>query len=180
LTTHQIDPITLEARLAALESQVHELRSVQEIQQLHHTYIRCLADRDWQGCVDCYAEDAVCDIRSHGIKQGRQEIAEMILGELAPMVKSHDAYMLTSPNISVAGNHATGEWTWHRFQCEFRTGVGWMRVWGPWSEGRYRCEYVREDGTWKFSKVWFRVLLPDSDEAIAQLGDGKVIGTQRS
>lgn len=168
------------ARLEELERRLASLEDVKSIQELQHRYIRCLADRDWQGCLDCYSDDAVCDLRAHGILRGRAQIADLILGELPNVVRTHDAYVLSSPEIEVDGDHARGTWTWHRHQCEFRTSFGLQRVWGPWSEGRYRCEYVRERGEWRMSHVWFRVVSPDTDEQLAALAPDSVIGRPRA
>ncbi|MQA85256.1 MAG: hypothetical protein GEV03_11680 [Streptosporangiales bacterium] len=95
-------------RLDEIERRLRVLEDIKEIEYLQHRYVRCLADRDWQGCVDCYADDAVCDIRTHGVKRGKKEIEQLILGELASMVKSRDAYVLSSPIIHVDGDRATG------------------------------------------------------------------------
>jgi hypothetical protein len=129
-------------RIAELARRVRALEDAREIEALHHRYVRCLADRDWQGCADCYADDA---------------------------------YVLSSPVIHVDGDQAIREWTWHRHHCEFRTSFGTMRIWGPWSEGRYRCEYARIDGDWKFTRVWFRVVAPDSDDELVSMRPGQSV-----
>ncbi len=72
-------------------------------------------------------------------------------------------YILSSPIIEVDGNRATGRWTWHRFIFEFLTPTGFTRAFGPWQEGRYRCEYARIEGKWKISNLYFRSVLPDPD-----------------
>ncbi|GAB3616671.1 hypothetical protein GCM10027416_12280 [Okibacterium endophyticum] len=164
------------ARLNALEKRVDELDSIRAIEKLQQQYVRDLGDRNWQGVADAYAEDAVCDIRQHGRHAGRDSIAEMFAEDLETVVKSRDGYILSSPSITVDGDEAYGEWVWHRFQCEFRTSFGMMRVWGPWSEGIYKCHYRRIDGEWKIGDLWFRVIRPDSDEELAQIQEGQVIG----
>ena len=60
-------------------------------------------------------------------------------------------------------------------QCEFGNSFGTMRIWGPWSEGRYRCGYAR-NGDWNFTRVWFRVVAPDSDDELASMRRGQVVG----
>lgn len=45
-------------RIAELERRVRAPEDAREIEALHHRYVRCLADRAWQGCADCYADDA--------------------------------------------------------------------------------------------------------------------------
>jgi len=163
-------------RLEQMERRLEDLTSVQEIERLQNQYVNDLADRNWAGVANAYAEDAVCDIRNHGRHQGRKNIAAMFSTDLEDVVKSRDGYILSSPSITVNGDSAYGEWTWHRFQCEFRTSFGMMRVWGPWSEGHYKCRYQRIDGVWKIKDLWFRVNRPDTDEEIAAVLEGQVIG----
>ncbi len=163
-------------RLRDLERQVDELRSVQEITDLQSAYVRNLADRDWTAVAEAYTDDAVCDIRMHGVHVGREAIDEMFRSELENVVTTRDGYVLCSPSIRVEGDLAHGEWTWIRLQCEFRTAFGLMRVWGPWSEGRYKCEYARVDGRWKIKSLWFRVIRPDSDEELLAMSKDQVIG----
>jgi hypothetical protein len=163
-------------RLRDLERQVDELRSVQEITDLQSAYVRNLADRDWTAVAEAYTDDAVCDIRMHGVHVGREAIQEMFRSELEGVVTTRDGYILCSPSIRVDGDQAHGEWTWIRLQCEFRTAFGLMRVWGPWSEGRYKCEYARVDGSWKIKSLWFRVIRPDSDEELFAMSEDQVIG----
>ena len=163
-------------RLELLEGQVRDLTAIKEIETLHQQYVKDLADRNWAGVANAYAEDAVCDTRNHGRHHGREGIAAMFATDLEDVVKSRDGYVLSSPSITVTGDTAYGEWTWHRFQCEFRTSFGLMRVWGPWSEGIYKCHYERIGGEWKIKDLWFRVIRPDTDEEIAAVVDGQVIG----
>lgn len=169
-----IDALT--ARLDALESKLHDLEAAKEILELQQTYLRDLSDRNFAGVAEAYADDAVCDIRQHGRHEGREEIMSMFSEELVPVVKSKDAYMLSSPNITVDGDTAYGEFVWHRFVCEFRTAFGMMRVWGPWSEGIYKVHYRRIDGAWKIANLWTRVIRPDHDDDVAMLPEGAVIG----
>ncbi|GAA4430908.1 hypothetical protein GCM10023169_34840 [Georgenia halophila] len=161
-------------RLRTLETKVDELTSVQEIERVQQQYLRDLADRNWDGVADAYAEDAVCDIRNHGRHEGRENISAMLSAELQPVVKTRDAYMLSSPSIVVDGDKAYGEFVWHRFQCEFRTSFGMLRVWGPWSEGIYKVHYERVNGAWKIKDLWTRVIRPDSDDEIAAATDGRI------
>src|SRR5690625_807337 len=163
-------------RLEAMERKLDELSSVRGIERLEQPYLRDLSDRNWEGLSEAYAEYAICDIRQHGRQQGRESIKAMISSDLAPVVKSRDAYMLSSPDITVDGDTAYGELVWHRFVCEFRTSFGMMRVWGPWSEGIYKVHYRRINGEWKISDLWTRVIRPDHDDEVAELPEGAVIG----
>ena len=163
--TSPTDVVKLVEEIDRLRLQVQRLEDIESIKALHRRYIRKLADRDWEGMADFYTEDAVTDIRWHGRTEGKQQLVEDVLDELHKIVKSADGYVLSSPVIEIeaGSDRAYGEWTWHRHVCDFRTTGGYMRVWGPWLEGRYKCVYERVDGEWKFKDVWFRVVLPDPD-----------------
>jgi hypothetical protein len=65
-------------------------------------------------------------------------------------------YVLSSPVVEVTGDHASGEWTWHRFAAG-----------GTWEEGRYRCAYRRTEDGWRFARLHFRVVLPHHDDSPA-------------
>jgi ketosteroid isomerase-like protein len=163
--TSPTDVVKLVEEIDRLRLQVQRLEDIESIKALHRRYIRKLADRDWEGMADFYTEDAVTDIRWHGRTEGKQQLVEDVFDELHKIVKSADGYVLSSPVIEIeaGSDRAYGEWTWHRHVCDFRTTGGYMRVWGPWLEGRYKCVYERVDGEWKFKDVWFRVVLPDPD-----------------
>jgi ketosteroid isomerase-like protein len=168
------------SRIEELEQRLSRTEDIEAIKQMHHRYIRKLADRDWEGLADFYAEDAVTDIRWHGRTEGKAELLT-VFEELEKIIGSADGYILSSPVIEMepGADTAYGEWTWHRHICEFRLSGGFMRVWGPWLEGRYKCTYERVDGRWVFKNLWFRVVLPDldpeADEMEARLAAGKTV-----
>lgn len=152
----------LEELVSTLQVKVKRLEDIEEIKQLHRTYIRQLADRDWANMLANFTEDAVVDLRHHGARHGHAELAELF-DAMRSNGNPPDGYVLSSPVITVEGDEATGIWTWHRHLCEFPVMGAVMRVFGPWWEGRYRCTYRREDGRWKFSEMHFRLVAPDAD-----------------
>jgi ketosteroid isomerase-like protein len=170
--------------LQSLQSRVLRLEDVEQIKQLHRTYIRQLADREWDDMVANFTADAVVDLRSHGPRRGHVEIAELFEG-MHSAGNPHDGYLLSSPVISVDGATATGTWTWHRYLCEFPVMGAVMRVFGPWWEGRYRCTYRREGDRWKFANMHFRLVAPDADieadeaRAFAERGETLIMGASR-
>lgn len=164
-------------QITQLFARIDRLESIQEITRLHNNYVRDLAARNWSAVADAYSEDAICDIRHHGVHVGRDAISGMFAEELLPVVHSKDGYILSSPNITVDGDTAHAIWTWHRLQADFKTALGVMRIWGPWSEGMYDTEYRRVDGVWKISKLWFRVHAPDHDDQITAAAEQhRVVG----
>jgi ketosteroid isomerase-like protein len=153
---------TLAEQLADLSQRLRRLEDIEAITAMHHDYVRLLADLRFDELADHFTEDAVIDMRSHGPKHGRGAIAAHFSG-MGDVVGGGNGYILTSPVIEVDGDRATGHWTWHRLQADFPDGSGTVRMWGRWQEGRYRCEYRRTEQGWLFSRMHFRVVLPDLD-----------------
>jgi ketosteroid isomerase-like protein len=166
---HVMTETELEQLVAALSDRVSRLEDVEAIKKLHRTYVRRLADREWAAMLDDFTEDAVVDLRHHGARTGRAELAELF-GELEAAGNPHDGYVLSSPVVEVDGDEATGHWTWHRHLCEFPVMGGTLRVFGPWWEGRYRCSYRRAGGRWKFSAMTFRLVAPDREIEAGRVG----------
>jgi ketosteroid isomerase-like protein len=170
--------------LHSLQHRVLRLEDIEQIKQLHRTYIRQLADRDWGDMVANFTADALMDLRSHGPRRGHDEIAKLF-ERMHTAGNPHDGYVLSSPVIDVDGDSATGVWTWHRHLCEFPVMGAVMRVFGPWWEGRYHCTYRREDGRWKFATMHFRLVSPDPDlepedaRALAARGETVIMGAGR-
>jgi ketosteroid isomerase-like protein len=151
-------------RLEDLETRLDELESRHAIEDLHRSFTRAVADREFAELADYFCPDAVIDMRRHGPISGRSAIAEHFAGMVAVPL-SGAGYLLSSPVVDVDGDTATGTWTWHRLNSEASVGTKQVRVWGVWEEGRYRCRYRRTDGAWRFASMHFRVVLPDPDDS---------------
>ena len=146
----------------SLQQRVLRLEDVEQIENLHRTFVRAVADRQFTGLPAFFTEDATIDMRSHGPKTGRAEIDEHF-SHMADVPLDGAGYVLSSPVVSVDGDSATGEWTWHRFHSQAIVAGQPTRVFGVWQEGRYECEYRRTDAGWRFSRMHFRVIQPDLD-----------------
>ncbi|MDT4988880.1 MAG: hypothetical protein QOI74_2974 [Micromonosporaceae bacterium] len=165
----------LEAQLVALRSRVRMLEDVESIKKLHRTYVRHLADRQWDDMLVMFTSDAVVDLRHHGVRHGHAQIAELF-GAMRAAGNPPDGYVLSSPVIDVDADTAIGAWTWHRHRCEFPVMGGQLRVFGPWWEGRYRCTYRRDEGRWKFAAMHFRLVAPDPDGGADETDTAQVRG----
>lgn len=152
----------IDRRLAEVAQVLRRLDDVEAIKSMHRQYLRCLAEGDFACMSSFFTDDAVMDLRAHGVDRGRAEIAAHF-ERMAEAPREGAGYLLTSPVIEVNGDRAKGIWTWHRHFADFPVQGGMMRAYGPWLEGRYRCEYARAGGVWLFSSVWFRVVLPEAD-----------------
>jgi ketosteroid isomerase-like protein len=160
----------LEAQLAALRTRVQTLEDAESIKRLHRVFTRSVADRQFGALSGFFTSDAVIDMRRHGEIHGRDAIKHHFDGmDSVPLTGA--GYQLSSPIVDVTGDTASGEWTWHRFLADAMVAGRPVRVWGVWEEGRYWCSYRRTEEGWRFSRMRFRVVLPDPDDRPADGGD---------
>lgn len=153
--------------LLALASRVSDLEAAEAIRNLHATFVRAVADRRFDTLGGYFAEDAIIDMRFHGVKQGSEAIAEHF-DHMVNTPLEGASYLLSSPVIKVLGTEASGVWTWHRFHSTATVVGRTVPVWGVWEEGQYQCSYrLGDDGTWRFSEMRFRMVRPYADPAVA-------------
>jgi uncharacterized protein (TIGR02246 family) len=154
------------AELGRLDERLRELEAVTDIEDLHRVFTRAVADREFDTLAGFFTDDAVIDMRKHGETRGRDDIQRHFDGmEAVPLTGA--GYVLSSPVVRVTGDAASGEWTWHRFLADGTAAGRQVRIWGVWEEGRYRCSYRRTEDGWRFSRMHFRVVLPDHDDSPA-------------
>jgi uncharacterized protein (TIGR02246 family) len=150
----------LQAQLASLGARLQSLEDLEAIKELHRRFTKAVADRRFGTLSGFFTDDAVIDMRRHGETVGRDAVKRHFDGmEAQPLTGA--GYVLSSPVVEVTGDAASGEWTWHRFAPS-----------GTWEEGRYRCAYRRTEDGWRFSRLHFRVVLPDHDDSsLDEAGD---------
>jgi ketosteroid isomerase-like protein len=149
-------------RLADLSVRLRDLRDLEEIESLHRSFTRAVADRRFGELAGYFTDDAVADMRSHRPVASRAAIERHFEGMAAAPVAGA-GYILSSPAVEMHGDRAIGEWSWLRMYSDAQQGGRTVRLWGRWEEGRYRCEYRRTDAGWRFAYMHFRVVLPDRD-----------------
>jgi ketosteroid isomerase-like protein len=158
------------AELGRLDARLRDLEAVTSIEDLHRRFTRAVADRKFDTLSGFFTDDAVIDMRRHGERHGTDAIKRHFDGMVSvPLIGS--GWLLSSPVVHVAGDAASGEWTWHRFLVDGTVAGRPMRVWGVWEEGRYRCSYRRTEQGWRFSRMRVRVVLPDHDDSPADRSD---------
>jgi uncharacterized protein (TIGR02246 family) len=161
----------LQAQLASLGARLQSLEDLEAIKELHRRFTKAVADRRFGTLSGFFTDDAVIDMRRHGETVGRDAIKQHFDGmEAQPLTGA--GYVLSSPVVEVTGDAASGEWTWHRFLADRPADGEPAAVRGTWEEGRYRCAYRRTEDGWRFSRLQFRVVLPDPDySSVEEAGD---------
>ena len=141
--------------LEELEKRVKAIEDLEEIKKLHQNYINLMDNLQYEEVLDLFTEDATSEVRDFGVKKGKKEMAEIYLGVLAKKrgATRFDGHMAIQPDITVDGNTAKG--TWLIYMLFSKPEIQWV-------QGKNECEYRKENGTWKISKLKFtRTLASD-------------------
>jgi ketosteroid isomerase-like protein len=141
--------------LEDLERRVQALEDLEAIRKLHQNYINLMDNLQYEQVLDLFTEDATVEIRNFGVKRGREEMSEIYLGVLAKNRGDirYDGHLAIEPDIEVVGSTARG--TWLIYMLFSKPNLQWV-------QGKNECEYRKEDGAWKLSKLKFtRTLASD-------------------
>jgi hypothetical protein len=131
--------------LEELGKRVRALEDLEQIKTLHREYLMFIQNLEMDKALDCFSENIVTDIAQYGIKKGKKEVSKFFKEVIRENVfVSRDGHFTVQPVIKLDGDKAKANWMFYRLvpQGERR-----------FVQGRYDCEYVRENGKWKFSLV---------------------------
>ena len=132
--------------LRDLEKRIEALEDLEEIKKIHREYMSCLDNLQFEKALVFFTEDAEVEVRNSGVLKGRKNYSKIYLGTLAQRKERYDGHLVAQPVITVDGNTAKGHWIVYMF-----FSVPTIE----WIQGRHDCEYVKENGKWKFSKLKF-------------------------
>jgi len=132
--------------LEELEKRVKAIEDLEEIKKLHRRYVGHLDKLEFAQIPEMFAEGATAEIRDSGVHRGEKEIAHLYLDILAQRKERHDGHLVGQPIVTVGGGMAKGTWIVYMFFSV--PSVQWV-------QGKHECEYVKENGQWKFSKLKF-------------------------
>jgi hypothetical protein len=138
-----------------LEKRVKAIEDLEEIKKLHQNYINLMDNLQYEEVLDIFTEDGTAEVRSSGVKRGRKGLAEIYIEGLAKRrgTLRDVGHMVIEPDITVAGSTAEG--TWLIYMLFSRPTIQWV-------QGKAQCEYRKENGKWKISKLKFtRTLASD-------------------
>ena len=141
--------------LEDLEKRIRAIEDAEEIKRLHQNYINLMDNLEYEQVVDLFTEDATIEVRKSGVKKGRKEISDFYINVLAKSrgTTRYDGHMAVEPDVRVDGNTARG--TWLIYMLFSRPSIQWI-------QGRNECQYSRQNGEWKISKLKFsRTLASD-------------------
>ena len=146
-----------------MEKRLNILENIEAIKSLQNEYIFYLLNGQWREIADCFSENAFFLISKFEKHQGKKEIYKLFTERIsqANAGKGRDAHFTVMPVITVDGDNAKGHWMLYIFIADPVTGVV-----SKFHQGRYDCEYTKENGKWKFSKLVWTNPWPLTEESL--------------
>ncbi len=143
--------------LEDLEKRIKAIEDLEEIKKLHQNYINLMDNLQYKEVLDLFTEDATAEVRNSGVKRGKKELSEIYLGILAKIrgTSRFEGHMAIEPDITVEGDTAKG--TWLIYMLFSKPTIQWV-------QGKNECEYRKENGKWKISKLKFTRTLASDPE----------------
>jgi hypothetical protein len=143
------------AMMTDIEKRIAVLEDIEAIKKLKATYCY-LVDAGVAGdtskldeLMTFFAEDATADFDFLGVHEGKEAVTAFYK-EVVPAAISYSAHMATNPIIEVEGNQAVGSW----YFLVPATGKAENKA--VWIQGRYKEEYIKIDGEWKWKTLTAR------------------------
>lgn len=134
--------------LEELERRIQAIEDAEAIKKLHQNYVDLMDNLKYEEVLDLFTEDASVEVRNLGVKRGREELKEIYIDYLAKRRGDtrYDAHFVLHPDITVDGDTAKGVWLLY---------ILFSRPAIYWVQGKNECEYRKENGEWKISKLKF-------------------------
>jgi hypothetical protein len=144
-----------EKELDGMKQRIRAIEGLEAIKKLHRDYIFWLSNHQWDDMVECFTEDAVAWIGKHGEQKGKEAIRASFDSDISKVAAyQKGGQILIQPVITVDGEKADGYWSWYRLNTHFTSPAGQtVSLFGSNMQARYDCEYKKENGQWKFSKL---------------------------
>lgn len=135
-------------QLEEMEQRVRQMEDIAEIKDLHRGYLSYISNLEFEKALESFADDITVEIPDHPVQRGKEAVAEFFLKVIYQNVfRSKDGHFTCQPVVSVAGDQAKGHWMFYRLLPDSSP------VPQKWIQGRYDCEYRKENGSWKFSQI---------------------------
>ncbi|MFC1942467.1 nuclear transport factor 2 family protein [Chloroflexota bacterium] len=155
---------TLKDSHKILEDKLRVYEDIEEIKRLQRIYGFYLEHWMSQEIVDLFSDDPSVSVEMSisGVFTGKEGIKRYFFGT-KPTPEFLHQVLQVQPVIDITpdGKSAQGRWYgWGLMAIPMGDGI-----WEGYNNGLYECEYVKEDGKWKFKKIhWNRIFMAPYSE----------------
>jgi len=148
----QSAPAHAALNIAQLEQQATQLADLEAIKRLQRAYGYYLDRSDWDNIVDLLTDDATLEYGPAGVFVGKAHARALLYaigyGKRGLRPQQLREHVQLQPVISLAGDGLSAKGRWRALVL-----LGQFHEYARWQTGPYECEYRKEHGVWKISKL---------------------------
>jgi ketosteroid isomerase-like protein len=138
--------------IAQLEQQATQLADLEAIKRLQRTYGYYLDRSDWDNIVDLLTDDATLEYGPAGVFVGKAHARALLYaigyGKSGLRPQQLREHVQMQPVITLAPDGQSAKGRWRALVL-----LGQFHEYARWQTGPYECEYRKEHGVWKISKI---------------------------
>lgn len=138
--------------IAQLEQQATQLADIEAVKRLQRAYGYYLDRSDWDNIVDLLTDDATLEYGPAGVFVGKAHARALLYaigyGKSGLRPQQLREHVQLQPVINIAPDGQTAKGRWRAIVL-----LGQFHEYARWQTGPYECEYRKEHGVWKISKL---------------------------
>jgi hypothetical protein len=138
--------------IAQLEQQASQLADIEAVKRLQRAYGYYLDRSDWDNIVDLLTDDATMEYGPAGVFVGKAHARALLYaigyGKSGLRPRQLREHVQLQPVINIAPDGRSAKGRWRAIVL-----LGQFHEYARWQTGPYECEYRKEHGIWKISKL---------------------------
>lgn len=138
--------------IAQLEQQATQLADLEAIKRLQRAYGYYLDRSDWDNIVDLLTDDATLEYGAAGVFVGKAHARALLYaigyGKAGLRPQQLREHVQMQPVITLAPDGQSAQGRWRAIVL-----LGQFHEYARWQTGPYECEYRKERGVWKISRI---------------------------
>jgi hypothetical protein len=138
--------------IARLEQQATQLADIEAVKRLQRAYGYYLDRSDWDNIVDLLTDDATLEYGPAGVFVGKEHARALLYaigyGKSGLRPQQLREHVQLQPVINIAADGLSAKGRWRAIVL-----LGQFHEYARWQTGPYECEYRKEHGIWKISKL---------------------------
>jgi hypothetical protein len=155
------------ATLEELQARITRLDDIKQIKNLQHIYGYYQDYGQWQKIVDLFTDnDPSVEEADRGVYKGKDSIKRYFIDLLGggpnkprrPGILSIMFQLQGVVTVDPKGKTAKGRWYGMGMEAKPTVSLHEGELRQTWIHGVYENEYVKEDGKWKFKKLYFNLV----------------------
>lgn len=146
-------------KMELLEIEADRIEDSNAVKRLQRAYGYYCDQGMWSEAADLFTQDATFESGLDGVYVGRERIHQYLLelseGEEGLKHGQLNEYVIVQPVVNVGEDGKTAKARWRAIIMKGQLGENAF-----WGEGVYENEYVKQDDTWKISKLhWYQTFM---------------------